>query len=126
MPVDTVNRVVPELIRDSKFTRPVLGIEIDEDINQRLTELLEIKGVVILNVPRGTSAAAAGLKGVISKRDGNIIPGDIVTAIEGKPVDSVSKLVVRLDDFRVGDKIRITVSRQGETREVQMVLQAGG
>jgi S1-C subfamily serine protease len=37
VPVDTINRVVPQLIRDGKYTRPELGIEIDEDINQRLT-----------------------------------------------------------------------------------------
>jgi S1-C subfamily serine protease len=125
VPVDTVNRVVPQLIRDGKYTRPALGIGIDEDINQRLTQLLEIRGVVILNVPSGTAADAAGLKGVITTRDGSIIPGDIITAIEGKPVDSVSKLVARLDDFREGDKIRLAVVRQGKSREVQVILQGG-
>jgi S1-C subfamily serine protease len=126
VPVDTVNRVVPQLIRNGKYTRPALGIEIDEDINQRLTAMLEIKGVVILNVPPGTSASAAGLKGVNATRDGSITPGDIITAVEGKPVDSVGKLVARLDDFRVGDKIKLTVMRQGKSREVQVILQAGG
>ena len=125
VPVDTVNRVVPQLIRDGKYTRPALGIGIDEDINQRLTAILEINGVVILNVPPGTAAAAAGLKGVEATRDGSIIPGDIITAIEGKPVGSVSKLVARLDDFRVGDKIKLTLTRQGKSREVQVILQAG-
>lgn len=126
VPVDTVNRVVPQLISHGKYTRPVLGIEIDEDINQRLTSILEIKGVVILRVPQGSSAAAAGLKGIDTTRDGSIIPGDIITAVEGKAVDSVGKLIARLDDFRVGDKIRITVMRQGKSREVQVMLQAGG
>lgn len=126
VPVDTVNRVVPQLIRDGKYTRPVLGIGIDEDINQRLTQLLEIKGVVILNVPRGSAAAASGLKGVVATRNGGIIPGDIITAIEGRPVDSVGKLVARLDDFRVGDKVKLTVMRQGKNREVLVSLQAGG
>jgi S1-C subfamily serine protease len=125
VPVDTVNRVVPQLISKGKYTRAALGIGIDEDINQRLTDLLQIKGVVILNVPHGTAAAAAGLHGVITTRDGSIIPGDIITAIEGKPVDSVSKLVARLDDFRVGDQIRLTVVRQGKSREVPVILQAG-
>ena len=126
VPVDTVNRVVPQLIRNGKYTRPALGIEIDEDINQRLAAMLEIKGVVILNVPPGTSASAAGLKGVNATRDGSITPGDIITAVEGKPVGSVGKLVARLDDFRVGDKIKLTVMRQGKSREVQAILQAGG
>jgi len=126
VPVDTVNRVVPQLISHGKYTRPVLGIEIDEDINQRLTSIMEIKGVVILRVPSGSSAAAAGLKGIDTTRDGSIIPGDIITAIESKAVDSVGKLIARLDDFRVGDRIRISVMRQGKIREVQVTLQAGG
>lgn len=125
VPVDTVNRVVPQLISKGKYIRPVLGIEIDEGINQRLTALLGIQGVVILRVPLGSAAAASGLTGIKTTRDGSVIPGDIITAIEGKPVDSISKLVARLDDFRVGDTIRIGVMRQGKNREVQIILQAG-
>ena len=124
VPVDTVNRVVPQLISRGKYTRPVIGIGIDEDINRRMTAIMGIKGVVILNVPRGSPAAAAGLKGVVATRDGSIIPGDIITSIEGKPVDSVSKLAARLDDFRVGDKITLTVMRDGKSREVRVILQA--
>ena len=124
VPVDTVNRVVPQLIRHGKYTRPALGIQIDERINQRLAAVLNIKGVIILKVPPGTPAATAGLKGVTSTRNGDIIPGDIITAIEGKAIDSVSKLVARLDDFKVGDKTRLTVMRQGKSREVQVTLMA--
>jgi S1-C subfamily serine protease len=123
VPVDTVNRVVPQLISHGKYTRPVIGIGIDEDINRRMTAIMGIKGVVILNVPRGSPAAAAGLQGGVATRDGSIIPGDIITSIEGKPVDSVSKLAARLDDFRVGDKITLTVMRDGKSREVRVILQ---
>jgi S1-C subfamily serine protease len=125
VPVDTVNRVVPQLISHGKYTRPVIGIGIDEDINQRMTSILQIKGVVILRVPPGSAAAAAGLEGVVTTQDGTIIPGDIITAIEGKPVGSVSELAARLDDFRVGDKVNLTVTRDGKRRKVQVVLQAG-
>jgi S1-C subfamily serine protease len=54
-----------------------------------------------------------------------VIPSDIITAIEGKPVNSVGKLVARLDDSKVGDKTRITAMRQGKRREVPVILQAG-
>jgi S1-C subfamily serine protease len=126
VPVDTVNCVVPQLISHGKYTRPVVGIGIDEDINQRLTAIMKIKGVVVLRVPSGSTAAAAGLVGIKSARDGSVIPEDIITAIEGKPVDSVSKFISRIDDFRVGDKIRLTVMRRGKSREVRVTLQAGG
>lgn len=125
VPVDTVNRVVPQLIRNGKYIRPSLGIEIDENINQRLTAMLNTQGVVILRVPSGSAAAEAGLKGVTLTREGSIIPGDIILSVEGKPVESVSKLISRLDDFRVGDKIRITLIRQSKYVEVQVTLQPG-
>lgn len=125
VPVDTVNRVVPQLISHGKYTRPVIGIGIDEDINQRMTAILGIKGVVVLRVPPGSAAEAAGLKGIVTTQDGTIIPGDIITAIEGKPVNSVSELAARLDDFGVGDSVSLTVMREGKLRKMQVVLQAG-
>ncbi len=125
VPVDTVNRVVPQLIRNGKYLRPALGIGIDENINQRLTDALGVKGVVVLKVPSRSAAAAAGLNGVRVTADGRIIPGDIITAIEGKPVDSVSKLVARLDDFKVGQSVRLSVNRQGKNVEVAVTLQGG-
>lgn len=126
VPVDTVNRVVPQLIRNGRYKRAALGVEMDENINQRLTVMLNVQGVVILRVPEGSAAAKAGLRGVKITRDGGIVPGDIVIAVEGKPIESVSKLVARLDDFKVGEKIRLTVLRQGKNVEIHVTLQAGG
>lgn len=125
VPVDTVNRVVPQLIGKGKYIRAALGIEIDENINQRLSAMLGVNGVVILRVPSGTAAAQAGLKGVSVTRDGGITAGDIITGIGGKPVDSVSKLAARLDDYRVGESVRLTILRHGKTQEITVVLEAG-
>jgi len=122
VPVDTVNRVVPQLIRHGKYLRPAMGIDLDEGINQRLTAKLGVKGVVILRARPGTPAAAAGLRGVTRGREG-IVPGDIITAVEGKPVDSVGKFAARLDEFRPGDRIRLTLLRQGAGAEVSVTLQ---
>jgi S1-C subfamily serine protease len=80
---------------------------------------------VVLRVPPGSAAAASGLEGVVTTQDGSIIPGDIITAIEGKPVSSVSELAARLDDFRVGDRVSLAVMREGKLRKVQVILQAG-
>jgi S1-C subfamily serine protease len=126
VPVDTVNRVVPELIRHGKYIRPALGIEVDEDLNQRLSELLNVRGVVILRVAPASAAAAAGLQGAALSRDGGIVPGDIITAVEGKPVEGVGKLLARLDDFKVGDTVRMTILRGGKPSEVRVTLQPGG
>ncbi|HET6718167.1 MAG TPA: trypsin-like peptidase domain-containing protein [Rhodocyclaceae bacterium] len=126
VPVDTVNRVVPQLIRLGRYVRPALGIDADEDINRRLAEALGVDGVVVLRVTPGSAAARAGLRGVKVSPDGEVTPGDIITAVQGKPVDSLAKLAARLDDFRVGDPVALTVLRQGKAVELIVTLQAGG
>lgn len=125
VPVDTVNRVVPQLIRSGKYIRPALGIGVDEELNERLSALLNVQGVVILRVSPGSAAAAAGLKAASLARDGSVIPGDIIVAVEGKTVDSVGKLNAYLDDFKVGDTVRVTIIRAGSKKEVSVTLQPG-
>jgi S1-C subfamily serine protease len=124
VPVDTVNRVVPQIIRNGKYSRPSMGIELDEAINQRLTAMLELKGVAILRVRPGTPAAAAGLQGASRSRKG-IVAGDVITAIDGRSVDSVGKFAARLDEYKAGDRIRLTYVRQGKPAEVSLTLQRG-
>jgi S1-C subfamily serine protease len=125
VPVDTVNRVVPELIRTGKYLRPALGIEVDEGLNQRLSELMKVRGVVILRVTPGSAAANAGLRGATQTRDGGIVAGDIIVAIDGQPVEEVGKLLSRLDDFRVGDTVTVSVLREGERVDIKVTLQPG-
>ncbi|MBP8214360.1 MAG: trypsin-like peptidase domain-containing protein [Propionivibrio sp.] len=125
VPVDTVNRVVPQLIKSGRYTSPALGVEIDEDLNRRLTKLLNVSGVVVLRVAPGSSAAKAGLTGINISRSGEVVPGDIITAIDGKSVDSVGKLLSHLDDYRVGDTVRVTVLRKGKSTELKVTLQPG-
>lgn len=125
VPVDTVGKVVPELIRNGKYIRPALGIEMDEGLNQRLTRMLGVEGVIILRVSPGSAAATAGLKGATVSRDGGIAPGDIITAVGGKPVDGAGKLLSSLDDFKVGDTVRVTVLREGKRMDVPVTLQPG-
>lgn len=123
VPVDTVMRVVPQLIRQGKYIGASLGIAVHEGLNQRLSKLLEVKGVVILRVNPGSAADTAGLKGAILYGDGRIAAGDIVTSINGKPVESVKDLQARLDDFRIGDTIKVGILRGAEKLVVSVVLQ---
>ena len=124
VPVDTVNRVVPQLIARGKYASPSLGIEIDQNLNDLLTSRLEVRGVLVLRVIPGSAAAAAGLKGALLGADGTFTPGDLITAIDGKPVDDVQQLLARLDDFQVGDPVSITLLRDGRVMERKVILQA--
>ncbi|TCS71462.1 DegP2 peptidase [Sulfuritortus calidifontis] len=125
VPVDTVYRVVPQLIKSGKYIRPALGIEVDEGLNQRLAQLRSVAGVVILRVQPGSAAEAAGLQGARISRDGGIVPGDTILAVEGKAVDSVGKLLAALDDHQVGDTVKLTILRGDRKIELTVTLQPG-
>lgn len=123
VPVDTVARVVPQLIAKGKYIRPVLGIQIDDGLNERLVRSLGTKGVYILKVSPGSAADTAGLKAAQLTRDGRVIPGDIITAINGKSVDNVGRYLSRIDDFKVGETVTVTVKRGEEQKDIQITLQ---
>jgi len=125
VPVDTVNRVVPQLIASGKYVRPTLGIEVDERLNQLVTQRSGTEGVVVLRVTPGSPAAAAGLRGVTTQSDGRVIPGDIIVAVNGTPVESVARLMGRLDDHQIGETVRLTVRRGAQKTDVNVTLQAG-
>lgn len=125
VPVDTMMRVVPQIIAKGKYIRPTLGIEVDERLNARVTAMLNIEGVVVFRVTPNSAADKAGLKGATLTPDGGIIPKDVIVAIQGKQVDSVSKLLAMVDDFNVGDRVQLTIMRDGETRETDVILQPG-
>ncbi|MBN2530723.1 MAG: trypsin-like peptidase domain-containing protein [Deltaproteobacteria bacterium] len=125
VPVDTVNRVVPELIARGKFTRPGLGVQVDERLNQIMSARLNIKGVFIFKVQPGTEAERAGLRGAQMDPRGGVIPGDVITAIDGKSLDSVSALLTRLNDYSVGDSVKLGIWREGNEMEVEVLLGGG-
>ena len=125
VPVDTVNRVVPQLIARGKYIRPSLGVEVDEDINRVLTKQLGIEGVLLLKIEPGSAVDAAGLRGTRIDREGDVIPGDIIIAVAGQSVDSVATLLARLDDHLIGDRVTLRIWRAGRELDVDVVLQGG-
>ena len=122
VPVDTVNRVVPQLISRGKYMRPSLGIEIDQNLNEVITSQLGVRGVVVLRVTPGSPAARAGLKGSKVGVDGALTARDIITAVQGKPVDTIPKLLARLDDFQVGQTVNLSILQNGSKREMNIIL----
>ncbi len=125
VPVDTVNRVVPELIARGKYIRPSLGISVDADINKVLTKELGVGGVLVLRVERGTAPDAAGLRGTNVNRNGDVVPGDVILSINGSAVDSVATLLTQLDNYRIGDQVTLRIWRAGREMDLGVVLQAG-
>ncbi|MDX5445635.1 MAG: trypsin-like peptidase domain-containing protein [Zoogloeaceae bacterium] len=124
VPVDTVMRVVPQLIKTGKYARPALGIEVDEQLNARLQALTGSQGVFVLRVAPGSAADKAGLAGVEVTSQG-IAPGDRIVSIDGAAVGDVAQLLARLDDHRVGDVVELVVERAGRSRSLRIELQPG-
>lgn len=123
VPVDTVARVVPQLIAKGKYIRPVLGIQIDDGLNERLVRSFATPGVYVLKVSPGSAADTAGLKGAQITRDGGIAPGDIITGINGKPVDGVARYLSRIDDFQIGETVTVTIRRGEQQLDLPITLQ---
>ena len=126
VPVDTVTRVVPQLIKTGQYNPPVLGIEIDDQLNRRLARALNIDGVFVLGIRANSGAAQAGLKGPVRDRAGNIVPGDVIMAINGQHVPTVAKLLSTLDGYQPGQTVRLTIRRGEQTIEKSVTLQAAG
>ncbi len=124
VPVDTLNRVVPQLIAFGSYQRPTLGVEVDEDWNRRLQYAFGVRGVVVLSVQPGSGAERAGIRGVTVQRDGSILPGDIIVAVAGKKTRSVADLIGHLDELEIGRRVPVTLIRNDERIEVSVVLQA--
>jgi S1-C subfamily serine protease len=62
VPVDTVNRVIWQLISSGRYAPPSLGIEVHEAFNRALMRELGLKGVAVLRVSPGSAAEQAGLR----------------------------------------------------------------
>jgi S1-C subfamily serine protease len=91
-----------------------------------ITQQMGVAGVVILRTSPGSAASAAGLRGTRSQRDGAIVAGDIILAVNGHSTESVTRLQSRLDDYDVGDTVKLTVLREKQRIEVTVRLQASG
>ena len=110
IPADTVKYVVQMLIKNGQIVRPLLGVSI-LDSKQARQALGITKGVLILEVKPGTPASQAGLRGLRRTDSGIIEIGDIITAIEGHPIEKEGDLFKSIENFEPGDVVKVTVNR---------------
>ncbi|MBH0192237.1 MAG: trypsin-like serine protease [Nitrospira sp.] len=121
VPVDMVNRIVPELIKHGKLIRPGLGVSLVPDTMARRWG---INGVIIGKVGRGGSAERAGLRGVRETVTGRIELGDVIVGVEGKPVETMDDLMDAMEKYKVGNRVKVDVMRGNKRQTVDVILQA--
>jgi S1-C subfamily serine protease len=118
--VDEVNRVVPQLIRHGKITRPGMGVQLLPDQTARQLKVRE--GVLIFRVIPGSGADQAGLRPTRRDEDGQVIIGDVIVAVDGKPVKKVNDLFTLLGKYEVGATVTLTILRDGQREQVEVTL----
>ena len=121
IPVDTVNRIVPELIRSGRVTRPGLGIQIADE---QIAERLGVNGVLVVDVARGSAASKAGIQPTRRDTEGKLRLGDIITTVDGKTVATPNDLFLLLEKYKIGDVVTLSMLRDGKTVQARIALEA--
>ncbi len=120
VPVDTVNQIVPQLLKDGKLTRPGLGINI---LSDQIAASQKIEGVVVLGVAPGGAADKAGISGA-QQAQGGMALGDIITKLDSVEIKRSSDLFRALDTHKVGEEVELELLHDGEKRKVKVTLEA--
>jgi 2-alkenal reductase len=117
IPIDTVNRIVPQIIAEGRVPTPGIGISAaDETVSAQLG----VQGVVIVSVVPGSPAEAAGLRG-LNAVTGEL--GDVIVAVDGETVRRVPELTEALEEAGVGNEVELTILRDGSTLSVNLEVE---
>jgi 2-alkenal reductase len=116
IPVDVVNRVVPQLISKGHVPTPGIGIV---TANEAAATRLGVEGLVVLRTVPNSPAARAGLRG-INVSSGTL--GDVIVSANGQPVRRLSDLTDQLEKVGVDRTIPIKVNRDGQTVNLDVMV----
>lgn len=119
IPVDEVNRIIPEIITHGKVVRAGLGVTVASDQMIRDNDL---QGVLILNVQPEGAAAKAGLQPTRRNNRGTIVLGDQILSVNGKEIKTAKDLFAQLEQFKVGDTVQLHILRGDQTLDVPVSL----
>jgi 2-alkenal reductase len=117
IPVDTVMRIVPALIRDGRAPTPGIGIVAAD---QSVATRLGVEGVLVWQTADGSPAQQAGLRATDPERG---VLGDVIVQAGGQPVRRLADLTNALDHIGVGGNIELTVRRGQGTVQVSVPIE---
>ena len=119
IPVDEVNRVVPQLIRNGKIIRPSLGVQVATD---QLAEQFGVEGVMVLRVLPGSPAEKVGLRPTVRDAEGRIRLGDVLRGINGQEVKKVRDLFTSMEKVDPTKPVKVRVARGDRELEIEVDL----
>jgi S1-C subfamily serine protease len=120
-PIDTINRIVPQIIRGDTAPQPSLGVTLAPD---HLVRRLGYDGVLIVSTEPNAPARKAGLCETRRSDLGKIVFGDLITAVNGEPVRTEDEFLTAIDKHKVGDTVQLSVRRDGKKITVPVTLEA--
>ena len=119
VPIDTIARLVPQIIKYGKVKKASLGLSLVDDYKARR---LGAPGVVVYEIEKGGPADKAGIRPLWVDRYNRLRFGDVITKIDGKKVKSANDVLDLLEKREAGQTIKVTVLRNGKKKTLQLVL----
>jgi S1-C subfamily serine protease len=123
IPVDTVQRVVPQIIRTGRVATMTIGAILNDRIGQLITRRMGVEGALIIDIQPNSPAAAAGLKRTERTRQG-IVPGDVIQKVDNKVVKNAAEFETALQHYNPGDTVMLTIRRGNQTIQVPVKIMA--
>ncbi|MDA1139847.1 MAG: trypsin-like peptidase domain-containing protein [Planctomycetota bacterium] len=120
VPVDTVNHIVPQLIKYGKVKTPGLGIEVAPE---QILRRLDMEGVQVMRVLPNGAAASAGILPSRIGPNGRLVLGDIIVAMGDIAIRNKLDLFRVLNQYEIGDTVTVTVIREREKKQFKVTLQ---
>ncbi|MCP4039580.1 MAG: trypsin-like serine protease [bacterium] len=120
VPIDTVKRVVPQLIEDGRVTRVGIGVRILPD---RQAAQWGVEGVIVSEPVPGGPAARAGIKPLQINRRQRVYYFDTIVGVDDLQIRSFDDLFRAFDGRKPGERAKIYVERDGHVREYEMILE---
>jgi S1-C subfamily serine protease len=121
VPVDTVKRLVPQLISHGHAIQPGIGVSL---LSDAVAQRFRLSGVVVYDVRPDGPAGRAGIEGLRQDRSGRVVLGDRIVAVNGTEIETSDDLMHLFEQAGVGATVRLLIDRNGKEREVSLKLMA--
>ena len=122
IPVDTVKRVVPQIIASGKYEPPRLGVSASDEISRAIAIRTGVEGIAIIDISPDSVAEQAGLRKATLDAGGSLVLGDIIQSVGGFEVATLEELGDALDEFDAGDTVKLTIVREGKPVDLDVLL----